>query len=60
VQDTVHDEVNKVLALPETRKRLETVGGEVTPMTQAKFVAFHDAENKRYADLIQRRGIKSE
>ena len=58
VQDRVHDEVNKLLALPETRKRLEAIGGESTPMTQAQFIAFHNAENKRYADLIQRRGIK--
>ena len=57
VQDKVHDEVNKVLALPETRKRLDAVGGEITPMTQAQFVAFHNAENKRYAELIRRRGI---
>ena len=58
VQDKVHDEVNKVLALPETRKRLDAVGGEITPMTQAQFVAFHNAENKRYAELIRRRGIR--
>jgi tripartite-type tricarboxylate transporter receptor subunit TctC len=58
VQDRVHDEVNKVLALPETRKRLDAIGGETAPMTQAQFIAFHNAENKRYADLIQRRGIK--
>ncbi len=58
VQERVHDEVNKVLAQPETRKRLDAVGGEVNPMTQAQFIAFHNAENKRYADLIQRRGIK--
>ena len=58
VQDRVHDEVNKVLAQPETRKRLDAVGGEVNPMTQAQFLVFHNAENKRYAELIQRRGIK--
>ena len=58
VQDRVHDEVNKLLALPETRKRLDAIGGEASPMTQAQFIAFHNAENKRYADLIQRRGIK--
>jgi tripartite-type tricarboxylate transporter receptor subunit TctC len=58
VQERVHDEVNKVLALPETRKRLDAIGGETAPMTQAQFIAFHNAENKRYADLIQRRGIK--
>jgi len=58
VQERVHDEVNKVLAQPETRKRLDLVGGEVNPMTQAQFIAFHNAENKRYAELIQRRNIK--
>jgi tripartite-type tricarboxylate transporter receptor subunit TctC len=60
VQDRVHDEVGKVLALPETRKRLEVIGGEPVPMTQAQFIAFHNSENKRYAELIQRRGIKAE
>ena len=58
VQEKVHDEVNKALALPETRKRLEAIGGDINPMTQAQFIAYHNAENKRYADLIQRRGIK--
>jgi tripartite-type tricarboxylate transporter receptor subunit TctC len=58
VQDRVHDEVNRILALPETRKRLDAIGGEVAPMSQAQFIAFHNAENKRYAELIQRRGIK--
>ena len=58
VQQRMHDEVNKLLALPETRTRLEAIGAEITPMTQAQFAAFHDAENKRYAELIKRRGIK--
>ena len=58
VQERVHDEVNKVLAQSETRRRLDAIGGEVTPMSQAQFIAFHNAENKRYADLVQRRGIK--
>lgn len=58
VQDRVHYEVAKVLTSPETRKRLETVGGELVPMTQAQFAAFHATENKRYAELIQRRNIK--
>lgn len=58
VQDRVHDAVNKVLELPETRKRLDAIGGEIAPMSQAQFIAFHNAENKRYADLIQRRGIR--
>ncbi|HSV77961.1 MAG TPA: tripartite tricarboxylate transporter substrate binding protein [Ramlibacter sp.] len=60
VQEKVHAEVSKLLALPETRTRLDAIGAEITPMTQAQFVAFHQAENKRYADLIKRRGIKAD
>ena len=60
VQDRVHQEVNKLLALPETRARLEAIGADITPMTQAQFASFHAAENKRYAELIKRRGIKVE
>jgi tripartite-type tricarboxylate transporter receptor subunit TctC len=58
VQERVHDEVNKLLAQPEARARIEAIGGEIAPMTQAQFAAFHGAENQRYAELIQRRGIK--
>lgn len=60
VQDRVHAEVAKLLQLPETRARLDTIGAEITPMTQAQFVAFHAAENKRYAEVIKKRGIKLE
>jgi len=58
VQERIHHEVAQVLTLPETRKRLEGIGGEAAPMTQAQFSAFHTTENKRYAELIKRRGIK--
>jgi tripartite-type tricarboxylate transporter receptor subunit TctC len=60
VLDRVHEEVGKALVLPETRKRLEGIGGEAVPMTQAQFADFHNTENKRYAELIKRRGIKVE
>lgn len=58
VQDRVQAEVAKVLQLPETKARLDTIGAETTPMTQAQFVAFQAAENKRYAEIIRKRGIK--
>ena len=60
VQDRVHDEVTRILALPETRTRLDAIGAEITPMSQAQFAAFHAAENKRYAELVQRRAIKAD
>ena len=58
VQDRVQAEVAKLLSLPDTKARLDAIGAEITPMTQAQFIAFHEAENKRYAELIKKRGIK--
>jgi tripartite-type tricarboxylate transporter receptor subunit TctC len=60
VQQKVNEEVNKLLALPETRARLDAIGADITPMSQEQFAAFHATENKRYAELIKRRGIKVE
>ncbi|HEY6134799.1 MAG TPA: tripartite tricarboxylate transporter substrate binding protein [Rubrivivax sp.] len=58
VQDRVQAEVAKLLLLPDTKTRLDAIGAEITPMTQAQFISFHEAENKRYADVIKKRGIK--
>ncbi len=60
VQDRVHDEVNKVLAMPETKARLEPIGAEITPMTQAQFVQFQAAEYKRFGDIIKKNNIHME
>lgn len=58
VQLLVHDEVNQVLALPETRTRLEAIGAELRPMSQADFAAFHTAEYQRFGDIIRKNHIK--
>ncbi|ATH11335.1 ABC transporter substrate-binding protein [Delftia acidovorans] len=58
VQARVHDEVNKVLAMPETRTRLEAVGAELQPMGQAEFIAFHNAEYQRFGEIIRKNHIK--
>ncbi len=58
VQQRVHDEVNKVIAMPETKTRLEAVGAELTAMSQADFIAFHNAEYQRYGDIIRKNHIK--
>ncbi|WP_454691444.1 Bug family tripartite tricarboxylate transporter substrate binding protein [Achromobacter aloeverae] len=60
VQQRVHDAVNEVLAMPETRKRLEAIGADITPMTQAQFIQFHQAENARYAAVIKKNHISVE
>ncbi len=58
VQQKVHAAVNKVLALPETRTRLQAVGAELQPMAQAGFIAFHDAEYRRFGEIIRKNHIK--
>ena len=58
VQERVLAEVNKVLAMPETVARLSGIGADITPMTQAKFLEFHNAEYKRFGDLIAKKNIK--
>ncbi|WP_212646529.1 tripartite tricarboxylate transporter substrate binding protein [Delftia sp. PE138] len=58
VQARVHDEVNKVLAMPETRTRLEAVGAELQPMGQAEFIALHNAEYQRFGEIIRKNHIK--
>ncbi len=58
VQERVLSEVNKVLAMPETRARLDSIGADITPMTQAQFQAFHNAEYQRFGDLIRKKNIR--
>jgi tripartite-type tricarboxylate transporter receptor subunit TctC len=58
VQERVQAEVAKLLSLPDTKTRLDAIGAEITPLTQAQFADFHEAENKRYAEVIKKRGIK--
>ena len=58
VQQKVHDAVNEVLAMAETRTRLEAIGAEITPMTQARFADFHAAEYKRFGEIIKKNNIR--
>jgi tripartite-type tricarboxylate transporter receptor subunit TctC len=57
VIDRVNAEVNKIIAMPETQARLSAIGADLTAMTPEAFKAFHDAENKRYGELIRRKKI---
>ena len=58
VQDKVHDAVDQVLAMPETQTRLQAIGAEITPMTQAQFAQFHAAEYKRFGEVIKKNNIR--
>jgi tripartite-type tricarboxylate transporter receptor subunit TctC len=58
VQDKVHAEVMKVLAMPDTRARLEAIGAEVGAMTQQQFADFNKAELARYGAVIKKNDIR--
>lgn len=58
VVERVNAEVNKIIAMPETQARLSAIGADLTAMTPAQFLAFHNAENQRYGDLIRKKNIK--
>ena len=58
VQQKVHDAVNEVLAMPETKTRLDAIGAEITPMTQAQFADYHAAEYKRFGEIIKKNSIR--
>jgi tripartite-type tricarboxylate transporter receptor subunit TctC len=58
VQQKVHDAVNEVLAMPETKTRLDAIGAEITPMTQAQFIDYHGAEYKRFGEIIRKNNIR--
>ncbi|CAB3884244.1 Bug family tripartite tricarboxylate transporter substrate binding protein [Achromobacter deleyi] len=60
VQQRVHDAVNSILALPDTQARLQAIGADINPMSQAQFAQFHQAENQRYAGIIKKNHISVE
>lgn len=60
IQQRIHDDVNQILALPETQTRLLAIGADITPMSQQQFAAFHKAENQRYAGIIKKNNISVE
>jgi len=60
VQERVHAEVTKLLALPDTRARLEAIGAEIGGMTQQQFIDFNKAELARYGAVIKKNDIRLE
>ncbi|MFY0476829.1 Bug family tripartite tricarboxylate transporter substrate binding protein [Achromobacter marplatensis] len=60
IQKRIHDDVNRILALPDTQARLQAIGADITPMSQEQFAQFHNAENQRYAGIIKKNNISVE
>jgi tripartite-type tricarboxylate transporter receptor subunit TctC len=60
VQERVHAEVTKLLALPDTKARLEAIGAEIGSMTQQQFIDFNKTELLRYGAVIKKNDIRVE
>jgi tripartite-type tricarboxylate transporter receptor subunit TctC len=54
------DEILAVMALPEVKARLATLGYEPDPLGPVAFGAFIQKENQHWGDVIRRAGIKAE
>lgn len=55
---TLSREVAKMVAKPDVRERLVTVGAEPVGSTPAEYARRIESDAKRWADLIKRQGIK--
>lgn len=53
----MNEEVNKALARPEVRKRIEELGGIPSPMTPEQFAEAAKADFDRYGQVIRERKI---
>jgi tripartite-type tricarboxylate transporter receptor subunit TctC len=49
----LNSEINKIMALPDARAKLEEVGTQLNPMTPEQFATFLASENVKYAKLIK-------
>jgi len=58
--ERLHQEVTKVLQLPEVRERIEKLGASVLIMSRAQFEAMIKQELLENAKLVQAAGIKPE
>lgn len=60
VIERLHVEIQKVLAMPETRQRLEGLGVEASPGRPEEFAALMRSELQRWNKLVRDAGIKQD
>ena len=53
-------EINRILRLPESRARLDTLSLEFAPMTPAEFAASLKTEVANYASMVKEAGIRAD
>ena len=60
IVDRLNAEVMKILALPETRQRLLSLGFEPAGGTPAQLAAFEKQERAKWGPLIKAAGLKAD
>ena len=53
----LNTEINRIVAVPETKAKLEEVGTQLNPMTPEQFATFLGSELAKYAKLIKAAGV---
>ena len=56
----LHDETMKILAMPDVRKRLESLAGEPGTLSLAEFAAMMRSDYERAGKLVREAGIKGD
>jgi tripartite-type tricarboxylate transporter receptor subunit TctC len=56
----LHSETMKILAMPDVKKRLESLAGEPGTLTAEQFAAMAKADYERSGKLVREAGIKGE
>ncbi len=58
MQDRLNAELNKILAMPDIAKRIESIGGEVKAAPASELAKWIDSNTASYAAVIKDAGIK--
>ena len=60
ITSRLHDETRKILAMPDVKKRLESLAGEPGTLSAAEFAAMAKADYDRSGKLVKDAGIKGD
>lgn len=60
ILNKLHDELQRVLKLPDVQDRLLGLGGEAGNLTRAQFASLNQAEYQRYGQVIKSANIRAE
>jgi len=60
VVNRMNREINRLLALPETKARFVELGAEAIPLKAAEYKAMVRAETGLFVDVVKSSGIKSD